>query len=478
MIPVRGILAVLFAMFISVGGLSVAEELTDIQVDPQLGDDANDGRAAPVKTIARGIKLAQPGDTISLKPAVYYESAIFHGKHGEVDKPIVLDGHGATLDGSEPVTEAEWDLVGPDLYCRKKLYPNTDDAIVGRWFLLWDGKMQRMNRCLKGSNVPLKKPEELEPGEWTFVREDGDAFYLKLNPGQKLDEAKIRYPARSNAVAFGGSGSWVTVRNVTGTHVYNDGYNIHGAQRNLVFENIAAIECGDDGFSAHEDGDCHIDGFVSIGNGTGICDTGTCRTYYRNVWIKDCVGVDLYFIGLEHSLENAVIESRAAKSFLLDGGRLSEGQICQLMMKNVSITRHGEPAGELRVGRGGYLYAENCSFDGLSVMLTPMGSINFQRCLFRKGDFEPGILLFANTMWQGAGNIYDLESLRVDQTSYTPDTFSNFQNYTRSEKGSQWGAADNPGEGIGADHASLTKLESLLFGEESQSDSVRTGEGG
>jgi hypothetical protein len=34
-------------------------------------------------------------------------------------------------------------------------------------------------------------------------------------------------------------------------HFYNDGFNVHGAQRHLVYQNIAAIECGDDGFSAH-----------------------------------------------------------------------------------------------------------------------------------------------------------------------------------------------------------------------------------
>ena len=258
----------------------------DIHVDPKTGDDTNDGRAEPVKTIARAMKLAKPGDTIHLTPGTYYESADFTNKHGEHGKPITLDGHGAILDGSEPVTSAEWEQVSPDLYRRRKIYKTTDDAIVGRWFLLWDGRMQRMGICSKGPSEPLKKSEELQPGEWTFVREDGDAFYLKLRPGQKLDEANIRFPKRSSAVVQSIAGSWLTVKNVTGMHVYNDGYNVHGAQRNLVFENIAAINCGDDGFSAHEDVDCQIDGFVSIGNATGLCDTGTSQTNYRNVFIK------------------------------------------------------------------------------------------------------------------------------------------------------------------------------------------------
>ena len=81
---------------------------------------------------------------------------------------------------------------------------------------------------------------DLQPGEWTYVKSE-DAFYLKLPPDQLLDDANIRYPARSSAVVQSIRGSHLTVRNITGTHVYNDGYNVHGAQRNLVFENIAAI---------------------------------------------------------------------------------------------------------------------------------------------------------------------------------------------------------------------------------------------
>jgi hypothetical protein len=433
---------------------------TDLQVDPTKGNDANDGRAKPVKTIARAIRLAQPGDTIHLTPAVYYESAVFIDKHGEPGKPIILDGHGAVLDGSEPVTAARWRQVAPDLYRGHRLYKTTDDAIVGRWFLLWDGKMVRMNRCSKGPSEALKEIAELQPEEWTY-RKDEDAFYLRLPPGQKLGEANIRYPARSSSVVFASSGSHITVRNLTGTHPYNDGFNIHGAQRDLIFENIRAIECGDDGFSAHEDATCRIDGFTSIRNATGLCDTGTSQTHYRNVFIKDCDGFDLYFIGLKHSLENAVIESHAARAFWVDGNRLGEGQRCELVMKNVLIRRVGGPQ-ELRIGRGGFLYADRCTFEGVNVMLTPSGAVDFQRCLFRAGKTKPEALIFPNAIWQGADNRYDFKSLRVAQTSFRPRTFADFQKLTGSEKNSRWKTAteDPPeiGAGIGADETALKSL--------------------
>ncbi|MEI9897947.1 MAG: hypothetical protein WDN28_29840 [Chthoniobacter sp.] len=64
------------------------------------------------------------------------------------------------------------------------------------------------------------------------------------------------------------------------THVYNDGYNIHGKCRDCVFEHIGAFECGDDGISAHDDCQYRVDGLVSIGNSTGIADTVDSITEY------------------------------------------------------------------------------------------------------------------------------------------------------------------------------------------------------
>jgi hypothetical protein len=85
--------------------------------------------------------MAQPGDTIHLRPIVYREYAGFYGVRGEPGKPITLDGHGATLEGSDPLKPEQWQEAGTDLYRCDNLLPYLDDAIIQRWFLLWDGKM-------------------------------------------------------------------------------------------------------------------------------------------------------------------------------------------------------------------------------------------------------------------------------------------------------------------------------------------------
>lgn len=436
-----------------------APEGRALRVDPRSGDDKNDGVANLLKTIARAIRVAQPGDTIHLATARYFESADLTNKNGEPGKPITLDGHGAVLDGSEPVRAADWESLGGGLFRKVKLLPRTDDAIVGRWFFLWDGKMNHMGRTSKGKSPPLKKPADLQPDEWTYVK-DEDAFYIRLAPERSLDAANIRYPKRSSGVIESGKGSHLTVRNIIATHVYNDGYNIHGAQRAMVFENIAAIECGDDGFSAHEDGECRIDGFVSIGNSTGMCDTVSSVTHYRNVFIRDCLGFAVFFIGdSPHSIENAIVESGTARAFDASqhADRSQKGP-CSVVLKNVRFHRVGGPR-EIRVTRNAKLDAERCTFLGLDVQVTPGGEMSARRCVFG-GEPKPNILLGADTVWRGTRNVFDVKSLQRDKTTFTGETFGEFQKITGSDADSQWGAGTKASE-AGADEASLKPLEQM-----------------
>lgn len=427
-----------------------------LQVNPQTGLDTHDGITQPVKTIARGVRLAQPGDTLNLAPGTYHESLDLSLKMGEADKPITVDGHGAVLDGSEPVLAADWESLGQGLYRKSKILPNMGPAIAGRWFFLWDGKMNHMGRTSKGPSTPFKKPEELQSKEWTYVAAE-DAFYLKLPEGQDLGSANIRYPARSNGVVMAGRGAHLVVKNVTSTHVWNDGFNVHGAQRSLKFENIASIECGDDGFSAHEDAQCEINGFVSIGNSTGLCDVGESVTHYRNVFIKDCIGHDLFFIGLDHSLENALVESSASSALSFDGGRLPEGKTASLRVKNLHLRRTADGIKEIRLGSRGKFEADRCTFEGLNVTATPGASVRLQSSIVT-GTRKPNIVIWATATWTGGSNVYDLNSLKMDKTTFNAATFGDFQKLVSSEEGSRWETSPAASEGIGTDPAVLAKI--------------------
>lgn len=346
--------------------------------------DIHVGKDAP--TIAHAIKAAQPGDTIHLEPKIYRDYAGFYGKKGEPGKPITLDGHGATLEGSDPLDPAQWKEVSPGLFAADNLLPSLNDALIGRWFFLFDGRMQLMNRTSKGRSAPFKKPGELQPGEWTFVKDPArekppskqiyGTFFVRLAPDTKLADAGIFVPVRSAGVQFSGDNAHLVIKNITATHPYNDGFNIHGDCRDCVFENIRAIECGDDGISAHESAQYRVDGLVSIGNSTGITDTGTAQTSYRNIYLARNIGFDLYFLDEgRYSITNAMVLSSAQNPLTITGRATGD---CRMKMDNVFIRRlTGPRTGQ--VALHATLEARNCTFENLDIQVT--GTATWTNCL-------------------------------------------------------------------------------------------------
>ncbi|MFZ2639922.1 MAG: HEAT repeat domain-containing protein [Verrucomicrobiia bacterium] len=450
----------------------------DLRVDPAKGDDASMG--GPFKTIARAIAIAGPGDTIHLSPGHYKESAAFHNKSGEPGRPITLDGHGATLDGSERLKLADWKMVSPGLYRNRSLL-RVDPANLGRWYFVCDGKMNHMGRSSKGLRQPLKRVEDLAPGEWTYVsdapitrkskggkpwdtRHVKGAFYIKIDPAKTLADCRIEAPIRQNGVSLSGCCSHLVVRNVTSTHVHNDGFNIHGYSRDILFENVKAIECGDDGVSAHDDCQIRVNGLVSIGNSTGICDVGDSVSHYNRVFIKDCLGHDLYFLDTnEHSVSNSVVLSSAWRTLVVTGNP-NTNKICTLSLDNVLIHRV-TGTNEVRVTAGSVFEGRHLTLTGLHILATG-GAVTLRDSIVA-GTPPPEISVWKNVRWRADHNLYDAHFIRLDQKFYSPKTFADYQRATGQDKASRWMkvefkqpfdgrlAKPAPGKGVGVDMSRL-----------------------
>lgn len=372
----------------------------DLQVDGQAGDDEANGVDSPVKTIAAAIRLAKPGDTIHLQPeAVYRDWAPFYDVAGEPDRPITLAGHGATLDGCDPLDPKGWIDLGEGLFRHDDLLPLTD-AIVDRWFFVQAGVLNRMSRCSKGPSQPLKEPGSLSAGEWTFVKDAErsaaarpgyihGSFFLRLAPGKSLADARIEIPYRPAGVLMHGACRHLIVRDLRSIRPYNDGFNLSDCQ-DISFENIHAIDCGDDGISAHGACRYRVDGLSSIGNATGICDTGDSETTYRRVVIERCVGFDLFFLDTgRYSLSDSIVRSSAARPLYLQG-RDKPAEPCRLTLDNVLIDRVIE-GGEIRVNANCLLTANRCEFRGLEVRVVE-GNTLFTRCrIDGDADAETGV---------------------------------------------------------------------------------------
>lgn len=457
----------LLSVLLSVTGRS-------LHVDPVNGDDARDGIDQPVRTIAQAIRLAQPGDTIHLQPLMYRDWAAFFDKSGEPGKPITLDGHGATLDGCDPLDPKGWVEVEPGLFRHDDLLPLTD-AIVDRWFFVMNGKLNRMSRCSKGPSKPLKSPPDLQPDEWTFVKDAertktaragyiNGSFWLRLAAGQTLADAKIEVPIRMAGVLIHGKSSHIVVKNLTATRPYNDGFNLSDC-RDVVFENIRAIDCGDDGISAHGECRYRVEGFTSIGNATGICDTGHSETAYRRVLIRDCIGFDLFFLDTgTYSISDSMVISSAAKAVYLQG-RDKPAEPCRLTLDNVLIRRE-RTENEVRVSANCALTARRVTLLNLDMQATG-GEVNLDRCILggaapAKTPRKPQLHLWKDAAWRGQRNFYDLGSVRAGQTTFTAATFADFQTLTASDVGSRWESLVTTPADIGADETVLKELMTRL----------------
>ncbi len=414
----------------------------DFFVNPATGTDSANGLAAaaagpdgPVKTIARGLKLAGPGDTVHLAPVVFKESATFHNRSGEPGRPLVLDGHGATLDGSEPLHPADWQETAPGLYRNDHLL-KADDFVLLRWFFSFDGRISHMGRCSKGTRAPFKKPEDLQPGEWTFSAA-GHAFYVRIAPGQKLADARIAAPLRANGVGFGGTCQHIVVRHLTATHVHNDGFNIHGTTRDLLFEDIRAIECGDDGFSAHEDCEVRVAGFTATGNATGICSINDSVSDNDQVFIKDCIGHDLFFPECgRHTVRNSRILSSAEHAITV-AGRPKEHTGATLVLDNVWVQR-ASGSNAVSVLAGGTLAATNVTLLGLDLQVS--GTATLQNAIIA-GQPQPKINISTGAVWHAENNLYDASTLQSGKTLYTRKTFADYQRASAQDAHSRWAGA-------------------------------------
>ena len=318
-------------------------------VNNETGDDKADGLAAtkgtggPVRTLAKAVSLLRPGDTLHLavtREPYHDYIRLVDGFGGVPGKPIVIDGHGATITGCDPLRLDDWVEAGaPGLYKSAKMLSeldeNNDASKLLRVFFVFDGVVQHMGRTSKGERPAFRSPTDLRPGEWTYA-ESEKTFYLKVSG--KLADAKVEAPYRSNGLATRGAKIAVTnvvVKNLIVCHVLNDGFNIHGACKDVLLQNIAAYECGDDGLSPHETCEVTIDGFWSIGNSTGMCNINASVVHARNIWIEGNLSHQLM---TAHAALTEVRDSVIVAQTGTQPVNITNSQKSRLTMDNVQIS--------------------------------------------------------------------------------------------------------------------------------------------
>ena len=431
--------------------LFVAEccQARGLYVNPNAGSDSADGLSAtaadghgPVKTIAQAVRLAGPGDTIYLGGFTFKGNKEYIGvygpKSGEPGRPITVDGQGAVIDGSIPLDPEDWQEVGPGLYRNLTIFQNTlhkSEDWVACFCFVFDGGLNRMGHSQKAPRSPYKKPSELQPGEWIYQKEDEHAVYIKIDPKKTLADYKIEVPVINSGVQIDGTISHIVFKNITVTHVINDGFALTVGRkpgskvRDIVYENIKAINICDDGFSAHSDCEVRVDGLLCDDCSTGIASSGT--SVNTNIVMRNIHGADIMFGGGNHVVRNSRIAAHGATAAMALSAIWYKNvpglETCSLKLENVLMTgTKGEPGipNLIQVGNAkSSLEIDRSTIAGLTIVAKNGGRVKVTHSIIAGGagcamDVQP------NSKFEADGNIYDLDSIRIGGTSYSAKDFA------------------------------------------------------
>lgn len=210
---------------------------------------------------------AQPGDTIQIvKGSGPYREILHVKQSGTPQAPIIVEGNGELITGFEPLTGF------------------------------------RQEKGLWVCDLPVKFPCVLTyQGERLVVAQDtgqpirharlnADRTRLELLPGVKT--ADWEYSRRDSVVRILNTSNQI-YRDIRASGSTNDAFNLHGAGDGLVFENIEGFNNLDEGFSAHDEIHCQINGGRFWGNDNGITNIGHSDMQAENVDIYGNLGFGL-----------------------------------------------------------------------------------------------------------------------------------------------------------------------------------------
>lgn len=331
-------------------------------VDVHHGDDSGPGTAdAPLLTPQRAVDRAQPGDVIHLGPegAVARAMISLRGKHD-----LVIDGHGVTLSGADPLPKDGWEALGDGLF--RQPMEIRPIGRMSRHLLIVDGRAQRMGRS-PSARPEFPKPEALEAGQFSWQATEGNEGWLYVRGAT----AGLEWSVRPAGLATSGKNRNITVRNLNARHALNDGFNIHGDARGMRFYHVTGYENFDEGFSAHDTCQCWVEDGRFWGNDNAAYDVNAADTYYSRCEFRDSLSVEVGFAGGEHRLEDCRIVAAGKTAVALSqGGHPMFGKrkiACRVVMSHVTIVSADAKPRPLHAGKGIELDMKACRLKDIPI---------------------------------------------------------------------------------------------------------------
>ncbi len=212
----------------------------EVFINNRQGDDAFDGHSAeiisatrgPVRSILRGLSLCEPGDILHLaNTGVPYRQPIsLNGEQfrGVGSLPFVLRGHGAVLDGSQPIPLQRWRKLSPTLW---RFTPNRKG-----YFLLIADENVKLERV----ETEFGKTPELKPNQWTVSQ---GSIYLGTDRLVEPAELDLRIAGRTTGLTLYDVEN-VIIEELTVRHWRIDGVSLHDLCRGVTLQNVTCEENG------------------------------------------------------------------------------------------------------------------------------------------------------------------------------------------------------------------------------------------
>ena len=209
----------------------------DIHVNNLSGDDGSTGRnlqntadrGGPVRTISKALRLARGGDRIVLAKTKqpYREGISLVGSRhsGFLDRPFVIEGNGAILDGSAPVGPDAWE------HYRGAVFRFRPPRTGHQQLFIDDRPAARV-----AVDRPAQQPPELEPLQWCLY---GGQILFRVEPGKLPGEYNSSFAYRQTGITlFHVRG--VAILNLTVQGFRLDGINAQNSAREVYISDVTS----------------------------------------------------------------------------------------------------------------------------------------------------------------------------------------------------------------------------------------------
>ena len=344
-----------------VGVLTVCA--TEYWADPVRGDDTRTGTSPTeaFRTLKAATARLRAGDVLHLSPGARFGETLALRTSGTATRPIIVKGHGSVLSGLEPVPDASWIDKGGGLWLSpNKMFWGACRPRV----LLPSGEMI----SVPVSHIAFRCPERLSPGAAAWNKE---GIWFRPEAGHRPQTYALRGFYRVSGVEIVGQ-HYLVVEDLTAEHFTNDGFNVHGSCRGLVFRNITARENGDDGFSVHEDVMVNVYGLLSHGNDNGIADIALSQSLYCGARVVSNRLCGLDFHGGVHAVRDSVVsENGGMQIWVRSRPSVDPMSAVRVFLEDVSVIG-GEGAG-LTVCEHAEASVHGCTIRGMDVGLSIKG---------------------------------------------------------------------------------------------------------